>query len=144
MSIQSEIQRISNNIKSAYQAIENKGVSFSGKQNSENLATAISQINTEPFHLYTTVSLPASNWLELSQGEFIQRVENPAFKPDYKFDIGMNSEMFNALVESEVTSIRADNNNGVAEIIVTGNKPIKDMTIQLSFVKLVDINTRKR
>ena len=144
MSVQSEIQRISNNIKSAYQAIENKGVSFSGKQNSENLATAISQINTEPFHLYTTISLPTSNWVKISADSYIQRIENSAFKADYKFDVGMNSEMFNVLIESEVTSIRADNNNGVAEIIVTGNMPVKDMIIQLSFVKLVDINTIKR
>lgn len=144
MGVQAEIQRISQNIKNAYQAIENKGVSFSGKQNSENLAVAINQINTEPFHLYTTVSLPASNWVQLYSETYGQRIQNTAFKPDYKFDVGMNSEMFNVLIESEVTSIRADNNNGVAEIIVTGNKPIKDMTIQLSFVKLVDINTRKR
>lgn len=140
MSVSSEIQRISQNVQNAYRAVEAKGVSFAGKQNSENLALAISQINTEPFHLYTTISLPVLNWVQLNQETYVQRIQNALFKPDYKFDIGMNSEMFNVLIESGTTSIRADNINSVAEIVVTGSKPLKDMTIQLSFVKLVDAN----
>lgn len=66
MSIQSEIDRISQNIADTYSVAESAGATMPTAQNSDNLAaTVVSALNSASISIFTTTAvLPVSGWIE--------------------------------------------------------------------------------
>lgn len=64
MSIQNEIDRISANITSAYNAVEEKGGVLPKKQNSDNLAAAIQEIPTSEGGVYSLEERRIGTWTD--------------------------------------------------------------------------------
>lgn len=137
MSVQSEINRIKNNIENAYDALASKGATMPQTQNSENLASTAQSINLESEHKYIAKSLPASSWSKQAEGIYMQTFTNPNIPASYKLDIGMSSEQLLQIMNDGVASIRADNNEGTVEVICLGGQPSTDLNIQITFVKVV-------
>lgn len=72
MSIQSEINRITQNIASTYSVAESAGATMPTEQNSDNLAaTVASAISSASSSVFTTTAtLPSSSWTTQSDGTY--------------------------------------------------------------------------
>ena len=75
MSIQSELERLRQNIAAAYAAVAEKGGTLPGAQNSGNLAAAIRSIPYEPVHVYGV------SWAD-AQSSRLVRTDDAAGLPD--------------------------------------------------------------
>lgn len=137
MSVQSQINRIKSNIEDAYDALAAKGATMPQTQNSDNLAQTAQSINLESEHKYITKALPASSWSKQSNDVYMQTFTDPRIPASYKLDIGLSSEELLQIMNDGVMSIRADNNEGIVEVICLGGQPSTNLNAQISFVKIV-------
>ena len=138
MSIQSEINRIKQNINNAYDAMQAKGATIPSSKTSAGLAAAAQSIDIESEHKYITKTLPASGWYHASESEYTQSFTDANIKANYKIEIGLDSDELLQIMNDGVMSIRIDNDNGTAEVVCLGEKPSTDLHAQISFVRCVE------
>lgn len=137
MGVQSQIDRITQNISNAYTELERKGAIIPESRNADNLSSSISSIDTESKHLYITKTFFNSDWVSEDNEVYTLSFTDPLVKSDYKLDMAFDTSNLLQLMDDGVRSIRADNDNGTINVICIGAKPTADLTAQISFVKLV-------
>lgn len=139
MSIQSEINRIKQNINNAYDAMQAKGATIPSSKTSAGLAAAAQSIDIESDHKYIEKTLPSASWAQQSESEYKLSFTDSNIQANYKLEIGLDSSELLQIMNDGVMSIRADNNNGTAEVICLGGKPSIDLHSQISFVRVTQV-----
>lgn len=111
MSIVSEINRIKTNISNAYTEAENKGATLPQNQNSDNLASTIQSISTQP-NLQSKTATPTTS----------QQV----ITPDNNYD-GLSQVTVNA-IQTETKTVKSSSSSQT--VTPTSGKFINEITVE--------------
>lgn len=135
MSIQSEINRINNNVQSTLRTIADTGVSVGN--NSDALPAAAAALANEKQNkiLKGEVVLTASAWTEGDEG-FAQTVSITGGTANSKVDIQPTLAQIVAMQAAGVTALVIKNDSGVFIAECLGAAPTDDMTIQATITEL--------
>lgn len=137
MSVQNQIDRITQNIASTYSELERKGATIPEAKSVDNLPGTAASIDVEAKHLYITKTLSTSAGIAGENNVYTLSFTDPLIKTDYKLEIAFDTANLLQLINDGVSNIRADNDNGTVNVICIGAKPTAELTAQISFVKLV-------
>ena len=137
MSVENQIDRITQNIAATYSELERKGATIPESKNSDNLPSSVASIDIEAKHLYILKTLSVSAWIAGENNVYTLSFTDPLIKTDYKLEIAFDIIDLLQLMNDGVSNIRADNDNGTVNVICIGAKPTASITAQISFVKIV-------
>ena len=88
-------------------------------------------------HKYVIQVIEANNWQDGSDDIYNYTFTNSSIPADCKLDIAFDTQDILQLISDGVSSIRADNDNGIVNVVCIGAKPTASITAQISFVKIV-------
>lgn len=135
MSIQSEINRINNNVQSTLNTIADTGVDVG--TNSDALPAAAAALANEKQNkiLKVSVTILASAWAEGEEG-FTQTVDVSGGTANSKVDLQPTLAQLAALQGAGVAAMVIKNDGGVFSAECLGAAPTEDMTIQGTITEL--------
>lgn len=135
--VQIELNRIKQAKSNLKQSIEKKGVSIPENAKIDEYSSYVEQIDIEAKHFYITKTILPTEWILESNDVYAASFTDPFVQADYKLDIAFNTSDLLQLINDGISNIRADNDNGTVSVICIGAKPTANITMQISFVKLV-------
>lgn len=135
MSIQSEVERINNNVQTALNTIAETGVEVG--TNSDALPAAAAALANEKQNkiLKADITLYVSDWAEGDEG-YTQTVRVTGGTVNSKVDIQPTLSQIAALQEAGVTALLVKNDSGTFIAEALGAAPTVDMTIQTTLTEV--------